>query len=838
MNLWSSSKIPGLSRMLISTSLMAISLASGPVISANRVPAVPAAPVVIATQHASLQVDNNHNDLADPGDTLRYTITISNNGDATADDVVFTETLDLNTLFVDDSARISPLVLGDSYVVTQSTPTRIDAPGVLGNDAGLPDPWVIAFSGPTDHGSVSISADGSFTYTPAADYNGLDSFTYTAANGIGSATALVSLTVDILPAVIGTMPANGAIVSSASANAIITFNQSVSLTASAFAMECPSGTPVPLSVLPAPPGNTVTYTLAPQISLGQGVICQVTVVAGQVQQSKGGMGHAMSDNYVFTFQTPSCSDGVKNGNETDVDCGGSTCGACGDNKGCLTATDCQSGLCNNNKCSAPTCSDGVKNGRETDIDCGGGTCPNCGDGKACQVLTDCQSSVCTNHKCSAPSCTDGVKNGTETAVDCGGSCIPCGDGKACLTGMDCQSKVCTTNHVCSAPTCTDGVKNGTETAVDCGGSCIPCGDGKACLTGMDCQSKVCSTNHVCSAPVCSDGVKNGRETDIDCGGGTCPNCTTGHTCLINSDCVSGHCTSGVCTATLLRAKAPTDSLIEVDISTLPAGQSIIIIFDVVIRAPLLPGATQVSNQGTVSGSNFAAVFTNDPDTPAPNDPTIAKINVLLPEVTDPDAPFVGGTTAILGGNVASDGGSTITGRGAVVAVRSINNNPFIGGAGVTQLSQAGSTGTFTTSATSLLPHTVYAYRAYAINAVGTGYSISRTFTTEKAGSAVRLRTSANPGYYGFAITFTASVTSTATITPGGLVTFRFDHVDVARMLNTNGIAAYITSTLPIGTHAITATYAGDDNFEPASNSLSGGQMILEPFKAFMPIIRR
>ncbi len=74
-------------------------------------------------------------------------------------------------------------------------------------------------------------------------------------------------------------------------------------------------------------------------------------------------------------ELPSCSDGIQNGAETDVDCGGS-CPEC------------------------PSCTDGIQNGTETGIDCGG-SCPEC------------------------PSCTDGIQNGTETGVDCGGSCPEC-----------------------------------------------------------------------------------------------------------------------------------------------------------------------------------------------------------------------------------------------------------------------------------------------------------------------------------------------------------------------------------------------------------------------------
>src|SRR5215216_5524920 len=47
---------------------------------------------------------------------------------------------------------------------------------------------------------------------------------------------------------------------------------------------------------------------------------------------------------------------------------------------------------------APTCSDSVKNGSETDVDCGG-TCPKCASGKACQVGSDCTSGFCDSQIC-------------------------------------------------------------------------------------------------------------------------------------------------------------------------------------------------------------------------------------------------------------------------------------------------------------------------------------------------------------------------------------------------------------------------------------------------------
>ena len=37
----------------------------------------------------------------------------------------------------------------------------------------------------------------------------------------------------------------------------------------------------------------------------------------------------------------------------------------------------------------PTCTDGIQNGAETGVDCGGGTCPKCGVGMSCRTNADC-----------------------------------------------------------------------------------------------------------------------------------------------------------------------------------------------------------------------------------------------------------------------------------------------------------------------------------------------------------------------------------------------------------------------------------------------------------------
>ncbi|MEO7331471.1 MAG: DNRLRE domain-containing protein, partial [Minicystis sp.] len=210
-----------------------------------------------------------------------------------------------------------------------------------------------------------------------------------------------------------------------------------------------------------------------------------------------------------------CNDHAKNGNETDVDCGGS-CPPCVDGDVCVVSGDCQSGVCSNGTCITPTCTDGAKNGSETDVDCGGLTCAPCADTKGCGFGGDCQSGVCLGGVCQAATCGDGLKNGSETGVDCGGTCAPCANGAGCLVAADCNSGVCS-NGVCQIPNCGDAVKNGNETDTDCGGTCPPCNPNQGCGNNSDCNSGVCVNNH-CQPPTCTDGVKNGNETGVDCGG--------------------------------------------------------------------------------------------------------------------------------------------------------------------------------------------------------------------------------------------------------------------------------------------------------------------------------
>ncbi len=90
----------------------------------------------------------------------------------------------------------APAVTDDAVVVSEDVSLSVAAPGVLANDADVEASTLSAtLLTQAAHGTVTLSADGSFTYVPEPDYAGTDSFTYTTSDGeLTSAAATVTLT--------------------------------------------------------------------------------------------------------------------------------------------------------------------------------------------------------------------------------------------------------------------------------------------------------------------------------------------------------------------------------------------------------------------------------------------------------------------------------------------------------------------------------------------------------------------------------------------------------------------------------------------------------------------
>ncbi len=119
-------------------------------------------------------------------DSFDYTVSDGNGGSDTG-------TVSITV----SSVNSDPVAVDDSGTTAEDTVLNVAAPGVLSNDTdGDSDPLSVTGSTDPPHGTAAVNADGSFTYTPDANYHGADSFDYTVSDGQGGTdTGTVSITV-------------------------------------------------------------------------------------------------------------------------------------------------------------------------------------------------------------------------------------------------------------------------------------------------------------------------------------------------------------------------------------------------------------------------------------------------------------------------------------------------------------------------------------------------------------------------------------------------------------------------------------------------------------------
>jgi large repetitive protein len=99
-----------------------------------------------------------------------------------------------------------------------------------------------------------------------------------------------------------------------------------------------------------------------------------------------------------------------------------------------------------------------------------------------------------------------------------------------------------------------------------------------------------------------------------------------------------------------------------------------------------------------------------------------------------------------------------------------------------------------------------------------------------------LTSAPNPSEFGQSVAFTATVVMSGT--PTGNVTFSEGASTLGTAPLLNGVATWSTGTLTPGAHSITATYAGDANFNSSSGNVSQTVGASGDRKVFLPLIRR
>jgi len=255
-----------------------------------------------------------------------------------------------------------------------------------------------------------------------------------------------------------------------------------------------------------------------------------------------------SDAAVDTLQdASSCTDHLKNGDETDVDCGGSACGPCDDALGCSVDHDCKSKRCGeDDKCAVASCSDGVQNGNETDVDCGGGCTTKCELGKACGASGDCKSGLCPQ-----------------------GVCVECVEPTTCPgTDTECQKRTCDAGR-CGVGNVAANTRLAAQTPGDCKANVC---DGNGATTTANDDTDVPVDNRECTDDVCSNGAPSNppKSADTSCtqgggkvcdGAGACVACNAAAQCGQDTECKTFTCNAHVCGST----NAGTDKVLSTQI---------------------------------------------------------------------------------------------------------------------------------------------------------------------------------------------------------------------------------------------------------------------------------
>ncbi|NJS13815.1 MAG: tandem-95 repeat protein [Sphingopyxis sp.] len=117
-------------------------------------------------------------------DTITYTISDGNGGTSTA-------TVTVTVAPVNDP----PVALNDATSTNEDTPVTI---AVLANDSDVDGNPLTVTAASSPNGTAVINADGTVTFTPAANFNGVATITYTISDGQGG-TSTATVTVDVNP---------------------------------------------------------------------------------------------------------------------------------------------------------------------------------------------------------------------------------------------------------------------------------------------------------------------------------------------------------------------------------------------------------------------------------------------------------------------------------------------------------------------------------------------------------------------------------------------------------------------------------------------------------------
>jgi VCBS repeat-containing protein len=129
---------------------------------------------------------------------------VANGGVDTSASQTFTITITAS------SGNRAPVAVNDSYTTNQASALTRTAPGVLANDTDpdAGDTRTAVLAGAPIHGTLTLNANGSFTYNPSANYSGTDTFRYQAKDAAGALSNIATVSITIVPFSASIAPVN------------------------------------------------------------------------------------------------------------------------------------------------------------------------------------------------------------------------------------------------------------------------------------------------------------------------------------------------------------------------------------------------------------------------------------------------------------------------------------------------------------------------------------------------------------------------------------------------------------------------------------------------------
>jgi autotransporter-associated beta strand protein len=239
-----------------------------------------------------------------------------------------------------------------------------------------------------------------------------------------------------------------------------------------------------------------------------------------------------------------------------------------------------------------------------------------------------------------------------------------------------------------------------------------------------------------------------------------------------------------------------------------------------LPTPTLSGgvATFTDNALPVGSHNITAIYGGDTNFLTSNDTTSPFVQKVTVASTSTSVSSSG--PSVFGQRVTFTATITPVAPGAGAPTGTVTF--VIDGANQPAATLAGGQATFVTTTLSVGTHQVSATYSGDGNFAGSNSSLSIfTQAVGQAGTATNVTPSSNPSGANQPVTFTATVlpVSPGSGTPTGTVSFVIDGTTQSPAAGlVGGQATFVTSSLNMGSHTVSATYNGDTNFTPSTSS--------------------